>query len=158
MSGPFTTPVAESTPFESTVLIPEDNVQAAIEYTYDNAPGNVARFTITLLNNGTVSNGTFMGYSELIPGDATPIVLPRDCLFTEFTFSNNKTKADYTLLFKKNATGATPFYSISKVNTQFFFDTTPNESFLAGDQIYVQYQDDGQNARDVALVLFFRNV
>jgi len=167
MAGPFTTPVAQSTPFEpnrnpdyngNVGALSADNVQDAIEEAYNNAPGKIARYTITLTHNGAVGNGTFFGYSNLIPGDASPILFPFASTLTEFTFTNKKNKADYTLKFRKNSTTATPFYTVSKVNTQFFSDANVNETFAAGDTIFVQYQDDGANARDVGIVLFLQRV
>jgi hypothetical protein len=118
---------------------------------------NAARWSLTLTNNGTYSNNEFIGYTELIPGDDSPIIVGIASQLTDFTFTNNRTNADYTLVFRKNSTTATPFFSVSKVNTQFFTETlgTP-ETFAAGDQIYIQYQDNGQNARDGVLVLFWK--
>lgn len=167
MAGPFTTPVAESTPFEpernpdatgQQSNLESENVQDAIEEAYWSAPGSIARFTLTLMHNGTVGNGTFFGYSDLISGDDTPVVLPRKSQFTEFTFSNNRSNADYTLEFRKNTLTGTPFLSVSKTNTQFFYEDGLTELFNPGDQIYVKYVDNGKNARDVSIVLFFQNV
>ena len=167
MAGPFTTPVAESTPFEpernpdstgQQSNIVSENVQGAIEEAYWTAPGSIARFTIPLLHNGTVDNGTFLGYSQTIPGDDTPIILPRKCQITEFTFSNNRTNADYTLELRKNSKTAPVFFTVSKVNTRLFFEQGLSEEFLPGDQIYVKYVDNGTNARDVAMILFFQNI
>lgn len=115
-----------------------------------------ARYTILLQNNGTVSGGTFLGYDSLIPGDTTPIIIPIESTFKGFSFSNQNADADYTLIFRKNSTGATPFYSISKVNTQFFAQTVTDEPFAQGDRIFVQYQDDGNNASDAVTTLYFQ--
>lgn len=117
---------------------------------------DAARYTLILQHNGTVGDGTFLGYSSLIPGDDTPVIVPVDSTLIEITYSNSRSNADYTLVFRKNSTIATPFKSISKTNTQFFADTTFNETFNAGDEIYVEYQDNGGNSTDAALVLFFQ--
>lgn len=167
MAGSFTTPVAESTPFEpernpdstgQQSNIVSENVQEAIEEAYWAAPGSIARFTIPLLHKGTVGNGTFLGYSESITGDDTPIILPRKCQITEFTFSNNRTSADYTLELRKNSTTAPVFFTVSKVNTKLFSEQGLSEEFLPGDQIFVKYLDNGTNARNVAMILFFKNI
>lgn len=151
------TQVAYSVPFDNdTNGYNSDNVQGAIEEGVGNAL-NTPIYTIVLQHNGTVSNGTFIGYDSLIPGDATPVLIPRESEFTGFTFSNASADADYTLEFRINTTVGTPFYSVSKINVQYFNDilSTP-VSFSAGDQIYIKYIDDGTNASDVVIMLTFR--
>jgi hypothetical protein len=115
-----------------------------------------ARYTITLQSQGTIANGYFYGYSNNIPGDSTPVIIPANSTLLEFTFANSQSTADYSLLFRKNGTGVATFYTVSKTNTQFFADDTINQTFLQGDEIYVQHQTDGQNSRDVAIVLLFQ--
>lgn len=117
----------------------------------------VGRYAIVLQHNGSVSDGTFIGYDSLIPGDASPIIFPEPCSIFEFTFTNSRTSADYTLEFRKNSTVATPFYTVSKTNTQFFADTAISEDFAAGDQIYIKYVDDGTNAQDLVMCLYMQN-
>lgn len=167
MAGPFTYPVSQSLPFEKErnpdftgqqSQLEAENAQDAIEEAYWKAPGSIARYTLTLLHNGTVSNGTFLGYSELINGEATPIIIPRKSLFTEFTFSNDRSNADYALEFRKNSTVAAPFLIVSKDNEQAFVESGIDEEFAAGDIIYIKYVDEGTNARDVAIVLYFQNL
>lgn len=123
-----------------------------------NAAAFASRFSINLQHNGSVSGGTFLGYNELIPGDTSPVVIPVNAVMKAFSFTNSSNTADYTLIFRKNSTGATPFLSVSKVNTQFFAQSVSDQSFSAGDRIYVQYQDDGNNASDVAMTLMFQAV
>lgn len=135
-----------------------ENVQEAIESSGElgTVAFNTPRYTILLQNNGTLSDGTVIGYDSLIPGDDTPIIIPVASEIMEFTFSNSRASADYTLIFRKNSLVATPFYTVSKVNTQFFSDNLISEEFAAGDQIYVEYQDDGQNASDAVILLTFK--
>lgn len=155
---PFKSPVAGSVPFDDTGRsFNAENVQEAISA--NDIGVQAARYSVILQNNGTISDGTFIGYDSLISGDDTPIVIPRNSTFIEFTFSNSSSNADYTLIFRKNSIVATPFYSVSKVNTQFFSQQLGGSEmdFVSGDQIYIQYQDDGQNASDAVLVLFFRS-
>ena len=131
------------------------NVQDAVEEAFNQA--NAAIYPISIVYNGTVSNGTFFSYSNLTPG--TPIVVPINSEFIGFTFSNSNSNADYTIRFRNNSNVTTPFESVTKVNTQFFVDilTTP-EQFTAGNFLSIEYVDDGTNASDVALTLFFRAV
>lgn len=163
----FQSPVADSIPFdnepEGTPIFTQStptNIQEAIEASGEK--GQLAldtpRYTITLQHNGTVSNGTFIGYSSLIPGDATPVIIPVDSEILEFTFSNANSNADYTLEFRKNGTSVATFYTVSKVNTQFFSDNIITEIFSAGDAVYVKYVDDGNNASDVAILLTLKAI
>lgn len=117
---------------------------------------NAPRYTLTLLHNGIVGNNTFFGYSNLLPGDSTPVIIPIFSQFFEFSFSNSNSNADYTLEFRINSTTGTPFYTVSKVNTQFFVDTNVDQNFNQGDEIYVKYIDNGQSASDAAIVLLFK--
>lgn len=131
------------------------DVQSAIEESFNQA--NAAIYPLSILHNGTVGNGTFFSYSNLTPG--TPIIVPINSEFLGFTFSNSNANADYTLEFRNNSDVGATFEVVTKVNTQFFVDllATP-EPFNAGDFISIKYIDDGQNASDVAITLFFRAV
>ena len=141
--------------FTPTDDISENTVQEAIGSGVSTAL-NTPRFSIPLIYNGTVSNNEFIGYSNLLPGDATPIVIPIDSFLEEYTFSNNKTTADFTIELRRNGTTATVFNSVSKVNTQQFVETGINQVFDQGDNIYVKYIDDGTNAQDVTILLILR--
>jgi len=127
-------------------------VQSAIEEARNSAEGK-ARFSITLSHNGTVSNGDFFGYSSLIPGDDTPIIVGKDSIFEEFTFSNKNNSADFTLYFFKNNS---LFLTVVRSNTLYFVYTNINEEFSGGDEIYIRYGDNGGNASDVGMVLYFK--
>jgi len=120
---------------------------------------DAARWTLSLTHNGNLAGGEFLGYTELIAGDDTPVIIGRKSELISFTFSNNRATADYELQFRKNSTAAANFYTISVDNTQFFSQDLPSpEPFNAGDQIYIQYIDQGQNARDSGLILLFKAV
>lgn len=152
-------PNATDVPFDnSTNGYTADNVQDAIEEGVSLAL-QTPIFPLSLLWNGTVSNGKWYGYSNLLPGDETPIVIPSKSEFIGFTWSNGNTGADFTLHFKKNSTGAADFLSDSRTNTQFYnyFLVTP-ELFLAGETIFIQHEDDGTNANDVGFILIFRTI
>lgn len=143
--------------FSPTSEITETTVQEAIGGGVSTAL-NTPRFSIPLIYNGTLSNNEFIGYSNLLPGDSTPIVVPINCILEEYTFSNSRDTADYTIELRKNSTTATIFNSISQVNTKTFVQTGINESFTQGDEIYIKYIDNGTNAVDAGLVLIFRAV
>lgn len=134
------------------------NVQDAVEEVKSivtTVEGN-ARFTITLEHNGTMGDGTYMGYSNLIPGNLSPIIFPRGCVLEDITFTNNKSNADYGFDFCKNSTNASPFLTVSYDNTITFIRNDINESFNSGDSIFIKYKDEGQNARDAVMVLYMR--
>jgi hypothetical protein len=131
------------------------NVRDAIIEARDTAAGK-ARTSFVLMHNGVVTDGTFFGFSDLIPGDGTPISFGEASVVEGFIFSNNRSSADYTIYLRKGSETATPFATYTKTNTQRFSDNTLNESFAADEAIYVEYQDDGTNARDVGIVLLVR--
>lgn len=156
--------VASSIPFDNnpngipifTQSSPTD-VQEAIEAGGEKAQTalDTPRYTILLQNNGTVSNNTFMGYDSLIPGDATPVIIPIRSQLIEYTFSNSNS-ADFTLEFRRNSTTATPFFTDTRVNTTFYAEDGVDQLFLAGDQIYIKYLDNGTNASDAVIVLVLK--
>lgn len=132
-----------------------DNVQSAV----DNVGDLVAplRVPITLVHNGTLSNGDWIGYSNLLPGDATPVIAPLTGVWSGFTWSNNKTTADFALEFRVGSTGATPFFTWSVDNTQSAFVEFPTaQAVTAGDKVFIKYIDEGTNAADAAIVLKFK--
>ena len=154
MPGPFTYPVSLALPFDnSTNGFSSENAQEAIEETGEQA--NAAIFTIPLIYNGTVSGTKFISYSNLTPN--SPIIIPINCEFVGFTYSNSSTGADYTFNFRNNSNASTPFFTVSKNNTQFFSEIliTP-EVFNAGDFISVQYVDNGTNSNDGVWLLTFK--
>lgn len=155
---------AESISFDNTGPIFTEsnptNVQDAIEAGGEKAQAalDTPRYAITLQYNGTVGNNTFFGYSNLIPGDATPIVVPVKSELIEYSFSNSSSNADYTLEIRKNSTISTILDTQTKVNTQFFVRSGLAIPFNSGDTIFCKYIDDGNNASDAAMVLFFKAV
>ena len=153
-SGPFTFQVSDAVPFDNaTNGFASENAQAAIEEVADIA--NAAVFTIPLVYNGTLSGTKFISYSNLTPN--SPVIVPINCEFVGFTYSNSKSGADYTFNFRNNTTTGTPFFTVSKTNTQFFAQTLPTpETFTAGSEISIQYVDDGTNSNDGVWILTFK--
>ena len=151
------TEVAESVPFDNdTNGFTADNVQDAIEEV-DNEVTPL-RVPLNLIHNGTLSNGDWIGYSNLLPGDETPIIVPITGQFVEFTWSNEAANADFALEFRLGSTVATPFFTWSVDNTQTAAVVLPTpESVTVGDTMFIKYVDEGQNASDAAIVLLFRS-
>lgn len=150
-NNPSGTPIfTESTP---------QTVQEAIEASGEK--GQLAldtpRYSIPLIYNGTVGNNTFIGYSNLVPGDATPVVIPVKSQLLEFSFSNSNT-ADFTLELRKGSTVATPFATIVRTTTTNFVQTGLTQEFLSGETIFIKYLDTGTNASDAGLILFFKAI
>jgi hypothetical protein len=136
------------------------NVRDAIVESYNKAVNDVdgkGRYIKQLTHNGAVADGTFFGVTENIPGNSTPISFPRDCVLEELVFSNNLSTADFTLYLRKGSITATPFATYSRTNTLTFSEVSINESITAGTILYVEYQDDGINSRDVFIDLYIRN-
>jgi hypothetical protein len=158
MAGPFTFPVAQAVPFDGSDATPpfvSENTKDAIIEARDTAEGK-ARTSIILTHNGTMGNGFWHGYSELIPSDNSPIPLPWDCKLSEYTFSNNRTSVDGQMDFYVNGTTASDIvYSITFSNVNRVLTDLPNVSFSAGDLLRLRWVDNGQNPRDVASTLFF---
>lgn len=152
-----TIPYAGDIPFDnSTNGYLSTNVQDAIEEGVTEAL-ETPLFPMPLTYNGTINDGHFYGRSSLIPGDTTPLIVPADALFTRYTWSNGNSLADFTLIFRKNSTVATPFLTVSYVDTKFdAYELVTPQSFDIGDEIYIEHQDDGQNAQDVDFSLYFR--
>ena len=146
---------AEDTPFDNTSNdFDSDNVQDALEEVQFLVDPLLV--PITLVFNGTLSNGEFIGYSNLLPGDDTPIVCPITGNFIGFTWSNSRSNADFALVFRKNSTTTTPFFTWSVDNTQTANVEITPEPFSAGDTIFVEYVDEGTNASDASIVLGFK--
>lgn len=146
---------ASNIKFTPTLEISENTVQEAIGAGVSTAL-NTPRYTIPLIYNGTLSNNEFIGYSNLLPGDDTPIVIPVDSTLEEYTFSNKNNNADFTIELRKNGTTASVFNTRSVTNTQSYVENSIGELFSAGDTIYIKYIDDGSNASDSAIILVFK--
>jgi len=131
------------------------DVQAAIEEI--NAAVNPLAVSVVLQHNGTISNGTWIGYDSLLPGNQTPIIAPITGNFIGFTWSNSEASADFDLEFKKNSTEASSFYTWSVTDKKTDEITLPSpQAFIAGDTIYIKYTDTGTNATDAVIVLKFK--
>lgn len=170
MPSPFTTPVATSVPFEpqrnpdytgQASIITAQNCQDAIEEVFQNAPGKQARFTLSLLNNNSMTNGQRFGYSELLPN--VPVILPRKCRLKEITFSNANatTDARFRIYARTPTASPTPsgtlLYTWNITNSLSSVVTGLDLLFQAGQEVLINFVDTGRNPSDAAMVLFFVN-
>lgn len=116
-----------------------------------------SRATITLTNNGNVSDNTWFGYRESIPSNTTPIVIPWDSTLVEVSFSNNRTSVDGNVEFYLNGTAPGDIFrtwNFTNVNLVQILDGIA-DPFTAGDRLALQWDDQGQNPRDAVITLFF---
>jgi len=155
-SGPFTFQVAQAVPFDNaTNGFTSEEVQSAIEEAKNTAPGK-ARATIASLHNGTLSNGFWIGYTDLINSFDSPFVLAWGATLKEVTFSNNNLSVDGAIDFYKNGTAAGQiihnevFTNVDKVKT---FNV--DHHFIAGDLLRLRWTDTGTNPKDMGLMMFF---
>ena len=149
---PFT---PSNMPFTATGFT-ADNVQDAIEEISDIAAPLIV--PIILIQNGTLSDNEFIGYSNLIPGDATPIIAPITGTFVGFTFSNENSSADFALEFRLGTTTSSIFFTWSVDNTLTAdVNLVTPEAVTAGGRMFIKYKDEGSNASDAVIVLKFKS-
>lgn len=151
------TPVAQAIPFDNTSAtgFTSDNVQDAIAEAKSDAIA-LPRYTIVTVFNGTVSNSQWLGYSNLLPGDDTPILVPTKARLREVTFANSNSAVDGTLnLYKNGLASGNIFDGLNIVNQQ-NVSFSVDELFQAGDVLRGRWVDTGTNPSDAAIVYFFQ--
>ena len=119
---------------------------------------SLPRYSIPLIWNGGMSNGDWVTYSNLTP-DAR-VVIPFDCILQEITWSNSSSNRSFDIEFYKNGRNTTKYHTEEVRNSSNEYGAFPdlNHSFDAGDIIDLKYVDQGLNASDFVLVLFFQAV
>lgn len=137
----------------------EESIEIAIEKT---------RFSIVCTFNGTVGNNTWLGYNELLPGNNVPIIIPKNCILKEITFSYTNTQLLGIPTGSNLIDGRFDLYknslTVVSTNVQFTNQASPrlvtevNLSLLAGDFIVGRWIDQGDNPSDLAIVYFFEVV
>lgn len=136
------------------------NTQNAIEEAKTSAPGK-ARASIICTFNGTVGNNNWLGYSELIPGDQVPILIPWNAVLKEMTviyqnaFLGSPSIDGRLDLYKNGTAGGNIVYQVSFVNDNNGGVFFPNISFTAGDQMRARWVDQGDNPSDMVICYFF---
>jgi hypothetical protein len=129
------------------------DVQMAIEEAKATAAG-LPRFTISLVWNGTVSNGDWVSYDNLTPDSR--IILPVKCRLNELAYSNANTDRSFDLGLYKNGRPGTLLDTLEVRNSQNGYFTSLNQDFNIGDYLDIKYVDKGNNASDLVLVLFIQ--
>jgi hypothetical protein len=136
------------------------NTQAAIEESKASAPGK-ARASIVCTFNGTIGNNNWLGYSELIPGDQVPILIPWNCILKELTvvyqnaFLGSPSIDGRLDLYKNGTAGGNIVHQITFTNDNDGGIFTPDISFNAGDQLRGRWVDQGDNPADMVICYFF---
>ena len=148
------TQVASTIPFDnSSNSFTASEAQSAIEEARNTAIGT-PRYTIPLVMNGSLSNGDWVTYSNLTPDSS--ILIPVNCVLKEITWSNSDTNRSFDMVFYKNGRTTTPYATRQIRNLQYGIITGLSDSFVAGDRLDIKYVDQGLNASDLIVVLFFQ--
>ena len=152
-------PVASSIPFDNATngFISTD-VQAAIEEAREYAQG-FPRSGVRSTANGTVGNNDWIGPTELHP-DTPTMVFPVNAEVNEISWSNQRTNVEFHLEFRRTSKTGTIFHTLTVVSTNPGYGYVSGLSYVfsAGDVIYVQYKDDGQNCSDFELTLWISRI
>ncbi len=163
IAGSFTrTQLAQQTPFDnSSNGFIATEVQTAIEEA--KLTGGTQRFSITFINNGTLTNNQRVGYSDALP--TTPVIIPKNAILKEITFANSGTNADARFDIYRRPTplaSATPggtavlLQQWTITNSLTGLLSGLNFSFSAGQEILIVFIDTGDNPTDTAMMLFFQ--
>lgn len=160
MAMPQKSEVARSVPFDNASNgFSSVNVQDAIEEAQTVAILK-PRYSITTTHNGTISNNQWLGYDNLLPGDAVPIVNPINATLREISFSFSNSNVDGVFhLYKNGTSGGNIILSITFTNvTGSKLETGINLPLSAGDLLRGRWEDTGDNPSDMALVYFMQVV
>lgn len=161
VAGPiYKSPVAGSTPFDnSTNGFVANDVQAAIEEAKQNAEG-FPRAGLPLLNNGTVGNGQWITYSELLSNPR--ILFPVNIRIKEITWVNSNTNLGaFNFEFYKNGqlagnlvfTYTAP--AADRTSGYGYYVWATNLDFDAGESLYIKnVRPSGTALADLALILW----
>lgn len=146
MPGPFTSPVALSTPFEPNRNpqwggnagpsgIQSLNVQDAIEEAKADViayAGTVTRWEATCAFDGNGDVGRWLAWMQDNPSNANPLVVPRNGSVTEVSFSSDGNSTTTCTLFK-NAIATAVTISTAGTNSAYLSGLTL--AFVAGDKL-----------------------
>lgn len=107
MPGPFTSPVARSTPFDDAIAqLGAEDVQTAIEAlkTYING---IARFAVCAGFDGTASTGRWLEFITNVPSNTSPFILARSGALKELTLVGGNASQTGTVTIYKNGSAWT---------------------------------------------------
>jgi hypothetical protein len=157
-----TSPVSKTLPFDNSANgFSAKNAQAAIEESRATAEGKV-RFAVQLVQNGSLTNAQRVGYDALLPN--SPVIVPRNCILREITFSNSATNADARFDIYVRAvpaatnatTGATLLQQWTLTNALSAVLSGMAHTFTAGQELLIVFIDTGDNPSDAVLTCFFQ--
>jgi len=153
----FKSQIALTTPFDnSTNGFTADEVQSAIEEARQIAL-DLPVYTIPLIMNGTMSNGDWITYSNLTPDNS--IRIPIKSELKAFTYDNTRTSVDFDMEFYLNGRTTTKYATREVRNVDYGgIFTGLSDPFDPGDTLDIKYVDQGTNASDLTVILFFRVV
>lgn len=135
------------------------NVQAAIEEARQTAEG-FPRSGIILTNNGTVSSGQFISYTELL--SSPRVLFPVKTRLKELTWINSSINlgAFNFILYKNGQAAGNIIYTYSapaldRTNGYGYFVFPSNIDFNAGDSLFIKYNKPaGTSLADLCLTLW----
>lgn len=144
--------------------------QQAIEEIKTTIIPSLSRFSIITFFNGTIGNNQWLGYSELLPGNTTPIVIPINCTLKEITFSWNSTISlvGGLITITGNVDGRFDLYKNGTSSGDIVFSRTftnsgaggvstdINVNFNSGDIIIGRWVDQGDNPSDAAICYYLQ--
>lgn len=151
--------VARSIPFDNSGngFVSED-AQAAIEEAKNTSQG-FPRSGISVTHNGTVSNNTWLGPTELLPN--TPAaVFPVKTQINEITWANQNINVQFRIQLRRVSKTGTIFYTltVTSPNPGSGFVSGLNFNFNPGEVVYMQYLDDGNNMADANVTLWISRI
>lgn len=150
MATVTTTQVASSEPFDnSTNGFIATNSQEAIEET----KGKI-QYTVSINRNGRMSNNDWLGRSETM-GNTSSFVANRNVSLIGIAWANSNSGCQFSLEFYKNGRTTTKFRTYTASNLTYGYDFGWNDLFNAGDFLDIKYIDNGQNASDFGIDLYF---
>jgi hypothetical protein len=156
MPAPVIFQVSRSTPFDNeTNGFVSDNAQEAIEEAKSQAEGK-PRSVINLINNGSLVNGQWVSYSELLPDSV--IIFPFSVRITDMAWCNTNTNVSFSLEFYKNGTVVGNRYRtqaiVSGTNRYGYYNNWADD-FVAGDVLRIKYIKTTNTVSDFLLNIFY---
>ena len=145
---------SRGTPFDNaTNSFTSTEAQSAIEEARDAATGKI-QYLVSINRNGVMSNGDWFGRNEVMPNSAS-YVANRAITLIGISWSNSKADRDFDLEFYKNGRTTTKFRTYEARNLTLGYDFGWTDSFSAGDYLDIKYIDQGDNASDMGLDIYW---
>lgn len=134
-----------------------NQVQPAIEEARNTAVGK-ARYAMVFVHNSTVGNNNWLGFSELVPSNTTPLVVPVGSKLSELAFSfAGSNVSGYMKIYKNGTDAGNVVYTMTLTNDNVYkLATNVNVTLVSGDLLRAQWIDTGNNPNDACLQFFFQ--